>query len=51
MPDSFAASLRLAPDALTRPFEPHQFNFKTTDDLERLTGRKPMSLAELLRSG
>ncbi|MFZ6048067.1 Lon protease family protein [Pseudomonas sp. CR3202] len=38
MPDSFAASLRLAPDALTRPFEPHQFNFTTTDDLEPFRG-------------
>ncbi|WP_044872196.1 ATP-binding protein [Pseudomonas sp. LFM046] len=38
MPDSFAASLRLAPDALTRPFEPHQFSFTSTDDLEPFRG-------------
>ena len=30
MPETVAAGLRLAPDALTRPFEPSQFNFKTT---------------------
>lgn len=38
MPESFAASLRLAPDALTRPFAPDQFNFTTTDDLEPFRG-------------
>ena len=38
MPDSVAASLRLAPDALTRPFSPEQFNFSTTDDLEPFRG-------------
>ena len=27
MPETVAAGLRLAPDALTRPFEPSQFNF------------------------
>ena len=34
MPETVAAGLRLAPDALTRPFEPSQFNFKTTAELE-----------------
>ena len=38
MPDSFAADLRLAPDALTRPCAPDQFNFVTTDDLEPFRG-------------
>ncbi|HSX71709.1 MAG TPA: AAA family ATPase [Pseudomonas sp.] len=38
MPESFAASLRLAPDALTRPCAPDQFNFTTTDDLEPFRG-------------
>lgn len=38
MPESFAASLRLAPDALTRPCAPDQFNFATTDDLEPFRG-------------
>lgn len=38
MPDSVAASLRLAPDALTRPFAPEQFNFTSTDDLEPFRG-------------
>ncbi|PYC28099.1 ATP-dependent protease [Aquipseudomonas alcaligenes] len=38
MPESFAAGLRLAPDALTRPFAPDQFNFATTDDLEPFRG-------------
>ncbi len=38
MPDSVAASLRLAPDALTRPFAPEQFSFTTTDDLEPFRG-------------
>ncbi len=38
MPQPFAAVLRLAPDALTRPFAPDQFNFTTTDDLEPFRG-------------
>ncbi|WP_443191038.1 Lon protease family protein [Pseudomonas indica] len=38
MPDPFAAGLRLAPDALTRPFDPSQFAFTTTDDLEPFRG-------------
>lgn len=38
MPDSIAASLRLAPDALTRPFTAEQFGFITTDDLEPFYG-------------
>ena len=38
MPESFAASLRLAPDAMTRPCAPDQFNFATTDDLEPFRG-------------
>ncbi|MGL4317393.1 MAG: Lon protease family protein [Pseudomonas sp.] len=38
MPESFAASLRLSPDALTRPCAPDQFNFTTTDDLEPFRG-------------
>ncbi|UTW06668.1 Lon protease family protein [Pseudomonas benzenivorans] len=38
MPDSVAAHLRLAPDALTRPFSATQFNFATTDDLEPFRG-------------
>ncbi|MFC3608747.1 Lon protease family protein [Stutzerimonas tarimensis] len=38
MPETFAASLRLAPDALTRPFSPSQFLFDTTDDLEPFLG-------------
>ncbi|MGA4632619.1 Lon protease family protein [Pseudomonas solani] len=38
MPDPLAASLRLAPDALTRPFDPKQFAFATTDDLEPFRG-------------
>lgn len=38
MPKSVAASLRLAPDALTRPFAPTQFDFDTTDDLEPFRG-------------
>ncbi len=32
------AGLRLAPDALTRPFHPDQFNFQTTDELEPFLG-------------
>ena len=35
MPETVAAGLRLAPDALTRPFEPSQFAFKTTDEQDR----------------
>ena len=38
MPDSVAAHLRLAPEALTRPFSPDQFNFVSTDDLEPFRG-------------
>ena len=38
MPETVAAGLRLAPDALTRPFEPSQFAFKTTDELEPFLG-------------
>lgn len=38
MPDSVAAGLRLAPDALTRPFDASQFNFTVTDDLEPFRG-------------
>ncbi|MDM8350932.1 AAA family ATPase [Pseudomonas sp. sp1636] len=38
MPDSVAAHLRLAPEALTRPFSPAQFNFTSTDDLEPFRG-------------
>ncbi|MBB2495387.1 Lon protease family protein [Aquipseudomonas ullengensis] len=38
MPESFAASLRLAPDALTRPCPADQFNFTTTDDLDPFRG-------------
>lgn len=38
MPDSVAAGLRLAPDELTRPFAPSQFDFNTTDDLEPFRG-------------
>ncbi|WP_375740186.1 Lon protease family protein [Pseudomonas boanensis] len=38
MLNSFAASLRLAPDALTRPFQPEQFCFKSTEDLEPFRG-------------
>ncbi|MHA6495274.1 Lon protease family protein [Pseudomonas borbori] len=38
MPDTIAAHLRLAPDALTRPFSPEQFNFTSTDDLEPFRG-------------
>ncbi|HAJ88786.1 MAG TPA: ATP-dependent protease, partial [Pseudomonas sp.] len=38
MPETVAAGLRLAPDALTRPFEPSQFNFKTTAELEPFLG-------------
>jgi predicted ATP-dependent protease len=39
MPDSsVAAGLRLAPDALTRPFAPEQFDFSTTEDLDPFRG-------------
>src|SRR5690606_3599916 len=38
MPQTVAAGLRLAPDALTRPFEPSQFDFNTTDELEPFLG-------------
>ncbi|MEA1606705.1 Lon protease family protein [Pseudomonas spirodelae] len=38
MPDSAAAHLRLAPEALTRPFSPEQFNFTSTEDLEPFRG-------------
>src|SRR5690606_36051387 len=38
MPESFAASLRLAPDALTRACTADQFGFSTTDDLEPFRG-------------
>ena len=38
MPDSVAAHLRLAPEALTRPFSPEQFNFSNTGDLEPFRG-------------
>lgn len=38
MPESVAASLRLAPQALTRPFSAEQFVFKTTNDLEPFRG-------------
>ncbi|WAC42980.1 AAA family ATPase [Pseudomonas sp. SL4(2022)] len=38
MPDSVAAHLRLAPESLTRPFAPEQFNFTSTADLEPFRG-------------
>ncbi len=38
MPDTSAAGLRLAPDALTRPFTPEQFVFASTDELEPFRG-------------
>ncbi|WP_349571576.1 Lon protease family protein [Azotobacter salinestris] len=38
MPDSVAAGLRLAPDELTRPFDPAQFAFTCTDELEPFRG-------------
>ena len=38
MPETVATGLRLAPEALTRPFEPSQFDFKTTDELEPFLG-------------
>ena len=31
-------ALRLAPESLTRPFAPEQFNFSSTDDLEPFRG-------------
>ncbi len=38
MSENIAAGLRLAPDALTRPFDPSQFNFTNTDELEPFLG-------------
>ncbi len=38
MPETFAARLRLAPEQLTRPFQPSQFPFASTDDLEPFLG-------------
>ncbi|MGF6672013.1 hypothetical protein ABIA53_005683 [Pseudomonas monsensis] len=38
MPDPVAASLRIAPEALTRPFSAEQFSFTTTNDLEPFRG-------------
>ena len=38
MADSIAAALRVAPDALTRPFDPAQFNFATTAELDSFRG-------------
>lgn len=38
MPDHIAASLRLAPEALTSPFSSSQFPFATTDELEAFRG-------------
>lgn len=38
MPEHIAASLRLAPEALTRPFNSSQFTFTTTDELEPFLG-------------
>ncbi|KRW62856.1 Lon protease family protein [Pseudomonas sp. TTU2014-080ASC] len=38
MPDSIAAHLRVAPEALTRPFSPEQFKFTSTEDLEPFRG-------------
>lgn len=38
MPDPVAASLRIAPEALTRPFSAEQFSFSTTNDLEPFRG-------------
>jgi hypothetical protein len=37
MPESFAASLRLAPDALTRPFDSKQFAFAIEDRASRVS--------------
>jgi predicted ATP-dependent protease len=38
MADSIAAALRVPPDALTRPFDPSQFNFATTAELDSFRG-------------
>lgn len=38
MSENIAAGLRLAPDALTRPFDPSQFSFTNTDELEPFLG-------------
>ena len=38
MPDSVAARLRLAPEALARPFTAEQFSFASTEDLEPFRG-------------
>jgi len=38
MPEHTAASLRLAPEALTRPFDSSQFSFATTEELEPFLG-------------
>ena len=38
MSDAFADQWRLAPTALTRPFDPQQFAFTTTDELEPFRG-------------
>jgi predicted ATP-dependent protease len=38
MADSIAAALRVAPDALTRPFDPAQFNFTSTAELDSFRG-------------
>lgn len=38
MADSIATALRVAPAALTRPFDAAQFNFSTTDELEPFRG-------------
>ena len=35
MPDPVAASLRIAPEALTRPFSAEQFSFTTTNEAEK----------------
>lgn len=38
MPEHTAASLRLVPEALTRPFDSSQFSFATTEELEPFLG-------------
>ena len=38
MADSIATALRVAPEALTRPFDATQFNFSNTDELEPFRG-------------
>ena len=38
MPDSAAARLRLAPEALARPFTAEQFRFASTEDIEPFRG-------------